>query len=130
MSKTLLREIRNIAVCVFILGVIQVLITVITGFFDTSAVLGTILGCGVAIFNFALMGFVLEKCVDRKHGAKGFTEVGYVVRLAIIGAATVWAIKADYFNYICMIIPLIFPQIAIFIINGVRRIKERKADKE
>ena len=130
MSKTLLKEIRNIAVCVFILGAIQVLIVAISGFFDLSAVLGTLLGCGIAIFNFALMGFILEVCLGRKHGAPGIMGVGYIARLAIIGAAVVWAMKVDYFNYVCAVIPLIFPQISIFIINRIRSKKERKADKE
>ena len=55
MSKTLLVEIRNIAIGVIILGAVQVLVTLPTKFFGLSAIFGTLLGCAVAILNFALM---------------------------------------------------------------------------
>ena len=35
--------------------------------------------------------------------------VGYIGRLALIALAVIWATKVDYLNYVCVIIPLIFP---------------------
>ena len=111
MSKTLLVEIRNIAIGVIILGAVQVLVTLPTKFFGLSAIFGTLLGCAVAILNFALMG------------------VGYIGRLALIALAVIWATKVDYLNYVCVIIPLIFPQISIFILNLTRK-KEREVSED
>ncbi len=125
----LIREIRNIAVFTGVLGILQILITVPAGYFGYAAVLGTLLGCAAAIINFALMGIILEKCVSAERGAAGLMGFGYIGRLAIIAAAVVWAMKVSYLNYVCVIIPLIFPQIAIFILNAVRN-KERKSDDE
>ena len=121
MSKTLLVEIRNIAIGVIILGAVQVLVTLPTKFFGLSAIFGTLLGCAVAILNFALMGIIL--------GASGLMGVGYIGRLALIALAVIWATKVDYLNYVCVIIPLIFPQISIFILNLTRK-KEREVSED
>ena len=67
MSKTLLVEIRNIAIGVIILGAVQVLVTLPTKIFLVyTAIFGTLLGCAVAILNFALMGIILERCVSKQ----------------------------------------------------------------
>ncbi len=121
MSAELLREIKNIAIFTALFGLLQVLITIPAGYFGVSALLGTILGCFTAIFNFSIMGIILEKCLNRQGGAAGLAGVGYIFRLAIIAAVVVWAMKSSYLNYVCVIIPLIFPQTAIFIINAIRR---------
>ncbi len=129
MSESLWREIRNVAVITAILGIVQILITIPVGYFGYPAVLGTFVGCALAVLNFSLMGFILEKCMSAKGGAGGFAGVGYILRLAIIAAVVIWAMKVHYLNYVCVIIPLIFPQMSIFIINAVRK-KERKADED
>lgn len=129
MSKTLLVEIRNIAIGVIILGAVQVLVTLTTKFFGLSAIFGTLLGCAVAILNFALMGIILERCVSKQKGASGLMGVGYIGRLALIALAVIWATKVDYLNYVCVIIPLIFPQISIFILNLTRK-KEREVSED
>lgn len=129
MSGTLLREIRNIAAITAILGIVQILITIPVGYFGYPAVLGTLVGCALAVLNFSLMGIVLERCMSAKGAAGGLMGVGYILRLAIIAAMVVWAMKVHYLNYVCVIIPLIFPQVSIFIINAVRK-KERKADED
>ena len=129
MSKTLLVEIRNIAIGVIILGAVQVLVTLPTKFIGLSAIFGTLLGCAVAILNFALMGIILERCVSKQKGASGLMGVGYIGRLALIALAVIWATKVDYLNYVCVIIPLIFPQISIFILNLTRK-KEREVSED
>ena len=98
-------------------------------FFGLSAIFGTLLGCAVAILNFALMGIILERCVSKQKGASGLMGVGYIGRLALIALAVIWATKVDYLNYVCVIIPLIFPQISIFILNLTRK-KEREVSED
>lgn len=129
MSKTLLTEIRNVSVIAAILSAVQILITIPAGYFGAAAVLGTLLGLIVALLNFSLMGVILEKCIASSKGASGLMGFGYIGRLALIALAVVWAMKVDYLNYLCVIIPLLFPQIAIFIINLMRK-KERKSESD
>jgi hypothetical protein len=127
-SEILIKEIRNVAVITLILGIIQVIITIPAGYFGYPSIIGTLLGCLVALFNFSVMGIILEKSISSTKGASGLMGFGYIARLAVIGAAVVWAMKVNYLNYLCVIIPLLFPQIAIFIINLTRK-KEKEADK-
>lgn len=130
MSKALLVEIRNIFIGVVLFGIIQIILTVPIGYFGKEAVLGTVLGCIVAVLNFTLMGFILEKSVVKKKLASSFVGLGYVLRLAIIAAAVLWAIKVDYLNYVCVAIPvMVFTQLTIFIVNFVRK-KERKQSEK
>lgn len=129
MSKTLIREIRNIALISLILGAVQLIITIPVGYFGYAAVFGTLLGCAMAVFNFTMMGIVLEKSMSRKRRASGIAGIGYILRLIIIAAVIIWAIKVSYLNYVCVVIPLLFPQIAVYIINFIRR-KERKSETD
>ncbi len=127
MSEILAKEIKNISIATAVMGIIQLIITVPAGYFGYPAALGTLFGCIIAVANFTLMGVILEKCVSGGRGASGLMGFGYIARLALIAVVVIWAMKADYLNYVCVIIPLLFPQIAVFIINFARR-KERKAD--
>ena len=69
------------------------------------------------------------KDVCKAKGASGLMGVGYIGRLALIALAVIWATKVDYLNYVCVIIPLIFPQISIFILNLTRK-KEREVSED
>lgn len=121
MSKTLQKEVLNIAAITFLMGAVQFIIASLLGYFEISAALGTLLGCLTAIMNFALMGIILEKSLSGKTMASGLAGFGYILRLAIIAVIVIWAMKVDYLNYVCAVIPLIFPQAAIFIINRKRK---------
>ena len=112
MSDTLKKEILNISLITLLFGIVQVIITIPAGYFGRSVVFGTLLGCAVAIFNFTLMGIILEQCVARQNGASYLAGFGYIFRLAIIAAAVIF--------------PLVFPQLSIFVLNVIRK-KERKA---
>lgn len=125
----LIREVRNVALITLILGAIQVIVTIPLGYFGSPAVFGTLLGCAVAILNFAFMGIILERSLSNSRAAAGLVGTGYILRLVFIAVAVVWAMKVDYLNYVCVVIPLIFPQLSIFIINAVRK-KEGKSDDE
>ena len=67
-------------------------------------------------------------CVKAKRCVRTY-GVGYIGRLALIALAVIWATKVDYLNYVCVIIPLIFPQISIFILNLTRK-KEREVSED
>ncbi len=125
MSKTLIKEIKNVSLITVLLGTFQILITVPIGYFGIPALLGTLLGMAVAVVNFSCMGIILERSLSNSKITAGFVSVGYILRLAIIAAAIIWAMKASYLNYVCAAIPLLFPQISIFIINSVRRRKNK-----
>lgn len=122
MSSVLIKEIRNVALMTLAFGAVQLIAVYAAGYFGSPAVFGTVLGCALAVLNFSLMGIILEICMSSNKGAAGgLMGAGYIFRLALIAAVVIWAIKASYINYICVIIPLVFPRIAIFILNRIRK---------
>lgn len=127
MSKEVLKEIRNVSIIALALSLIQILITIPAGYFGLPALLGTLVGYVLAMLNFSVMGFILNACVSRGKGATGIMGFGYIARLVLIALVVIWSMKVGYLNYLCVIIPLIFPQISIFIINLIRK-KERKTE--
>ena len=52
-----------------------------------------------------------------KGGAGSLMALSYFIRLALIAAAVVWAIKAPYFNYLAAVIPLVFIRLSVYILN-------------
>ncbi len=76
MSKTLLRETRSIALLIIVMGAAEVAVAAALGHFGKGAVLGTLLGCAVAVFNFMLMGIILEKCISREKSASWLMGAG------------------------------------------------------
>lgn len=127
MSKTLLREIGRVAAFTLLMGVVQVIITLPAGYFGMPAILGTLLGCALSVMNFALMGIMLENSISKKTAVAGLVGIGYVLRLAIIAVAVVWTIKSPHINWVCTVIPLIYPR---FVIGVLSQIDKRKAKKE
>ncbi len=121
MSRLLLKEVRNIGIMTFTMGIIQFGIVSACGYFGLPAFFGTLLGCAVAVINFALMGMILEMCMNGKGTAVGLSGFGYIFRMVLIAVVVVWAMKVSYLNYVCVVIPLVFPQISIFILNYIRR---------
>ena len=121
------KEIKNVSLITLTLSAVQIIITIPAGYFGLAAVLGTILGAFVAILNFTLMGIILYGAMSNSKAASGVVNIGYILRLVFIGAAVVWAMKVSYLNYVCVVVPLIFPQISIFVINASR--KRHKKDE-
>lgn len=116
----LLKEVKNILIISVVLGILQIIAAALLGYFSFAAVLGTALGIFTAVFNFFLMGVFIQKSLSKGKAASVYTNLGYIFRLALIAAVIIWSMKAEYLNYVCVIIPLAFPTAAIFILNAVR----------
>lgn len=81
---------------------------------------GIILGTVVSSLNMLFLAISIEKSVDKgKNGARWSMTTSYVLRLFMIAAMVVVAIKFNnIFNYIAAVIPVVFPRIAITIIGA------------
>ena len=83
MSRVLLKEIRNVGLLTLTMGTMQFIIASVVGYFGLPALWGTLLGCAIAIANFALMGIILELCMHGKGAAAGFAA-GMIVLLIYV----------------------------------------------
>lgn len=118
MSGAVIREVKRVTLCVVALTAVMLLIFAVAGHFNLPVLYGALLGCAVSAVNFLVMSFTVEKSMERsKGGAGSLMALSYFIRLALIAAAVVWAIKAPYFNYLAAVIPLVFIRLSVYILN-------------
>ena len=117
-NNEVLQEIKKISL--FTLGGIAVMVAVfaICGYFSWGVVLSGLLGGTTAILNLFLLALTIEKSLSKGgKGAQSFMGISYIIRIAMIAAVVVFAIKNQYLNYVAVVIPLVFPQIIIKILH-------------
>ena len=112
-------ESKRIAIGVLAMSVIMEIVFVVLGRFDYTVLLGNLLGGGWAILNFFLMALAVQKSVKKElpQEAKLVLQNSYTKRLLFSVAILLIGIKVEYFNWISVVIPLIFPRITIAIIR-------------
>ena len=112
-------ESKRIAIGVLAMSVIMEIVFVVLGRFDYTVLLGNLLGGGWAILNFFLMALAVQKSVkkDLPQEAQLALQNSYTRRLLLSVAILLIGIKVEYFNWISVVIPLIFPRITIAIIK-------------
>ena len=112
-------ESKRIAIGVLAMSVIMEIVFVVLGRSDYIVLLGNLLGGGWAILNFFLMALAVQKSVKKElpQEAKLVLQNSYTKRLLFSVAILLIGIKVEYFNWISVVIPLIFPRITIAIIK-------------
>lgn len=108
------RETIYIAVSMLALSVIMELVFLLLGYFDYTVPLGNLLGGGIGVLNFFLMGLGVQSAVglDEK-AAREKVKFSMTMRYLMIVAAAAIGIIAPCFNTAAAIIPLFFNRIAI-----------------
>ncbi|OUQ34344.1 ATP synthase subunit I [Faecalibacterium sp. An122] len=84
--------------------------------FDSTVVLGGIIGAAVAVGNFAGICLMVQKVVDEKHEdrRKMMLKVSYNVRMLVQAVWVVIAIASPWFQPFASVLPLFFPRITIY----------------
>lgn len=108
------RETVYIAVSMLALSAIMELVFLALGYFDYTVPLGNLLGGGIGVLNFFLMGLGVQSAVglDEK-AAREKVKFSMTMRYLMIVAAAAIGIIAPCFNTAAAIIPLFFNRIAI-----------------
>lgn len=108
------KEIKKMAVGILALTVIMVAAFALAGFFSMGVVYGAALGAGFAFLNFFLLALSVQKAASSSpKAAQGTMGASYLARYFLTGAVVVLGIKLPVFNYLAVVIPLIFPRIII-----------------
>ncbi len=123
LNPQLKKQVGEILAAVAVMGFLQLAVFFVVGRFVSvgflSAFLGTLVGCLLASLNIILLARNIEKSVDKNEkGAQYSMSLGYMLRLALTAVVIFAAIKLPQLvNLWAVIIPLIFPRIAIMVIN-------------
>ena len=113
-DKTVLKETRYIASWVLIFSIVLQAVFLIISKWDYTVLLGNLLGAAIAVLNFFLMGITVQKAVEKMpEEAKTTVKVSQIYRNLFILVMAATGTLLPYFNSWTVLIPLLFPRIAI-----------------
>lgn len=64
-EKNLLKEVRSMAIGVFLLSLFMVLIFFLCGYFSIQVILGALLGDAVCVLNFLILAYCVSQAVEK-----------------------------------------------------------------
>ena len=112
-DSTVLKESKYIALWVIILSVVMEAVFLFIKW-DYTVLLGNILGSTAAVLNFFLMGITVQTVLTKdEKSAKSTIRVSQIYRNLMLFAVAVVGMLVPCFNGIAVIVPFIFPRIAI-----------------
>lgn len=116
-DKTVKQESLYLLFGVIILSAIMEAVFLICGSFDYTVILGNLLGGGVAVLNFFLMGLTLQKSLadDDPQMAKNRVKMSQSFRFLMLIAVAILGGLLPCFNLIAVIVPFFFPRIVLTI---------------
>jgi hypothetical protein len=113
-DSTVIKETKYIAAWVLILSLLLQSVFLIIGKWDYTVLLGNLLSGAVSVANFFLMGLTVQKALNKEEKeAKNTLKVSQIYRNLLILAVLVVGVVLPYFSTWTVLIPIIFPRIAI-----------------
>ncbi len=111
------KETRYIAGITIILSILMEAVFLIIGMWSYKVLIGNVLGAGVAVANFLLMGITVQNAVQKdEKDAASLIKVSQMLRNLMLLITALLAFLLPFINPAAAIIPLFFPRIAIFLI--------------
>ena len=128
-DKIVWKETKYIAAWVLILSAILQAVFLVIGRWDYTVLLGNLLSASASVLNFLAMGIAVQKAVEKdEKDAKQAMKASNMIRTFGMFIILMIGVLAPCFHLLTLIIPLIFPRIAI----AIRPILDKKkpSDKE
>ena len=115
-DKVVLKETKYIALFTIILSVLMQSVFLIIGKWTIAHLLGNILGALAAVLNFFLMGITVQNAVVKEEKeAKNLIKLSQNLRLFMMLFFALIGYLVPVFNLLTVIIPYLFPRIAVMI---------------
>lgn len=113
-DPTVKKETLYIAAWTVILSVFIHSVFLILKKWDMTVLYGNLLGIFLAVLNFFLMGRTVQSALEKdEKDAKNTMKLSQMLRYLFIIAAVAVAAAVKCFNIIAVIVPLLFPRIAV-----------------
>lgn len=114
MDATVRKETGYIAIWVFLLSVLTQAVFLVIGKWDYTVLLGNLLS-GVAVtFNFLLIGLTVQRALQKEEkDAKNFMKLSQTYRFLFLAIVLILGAVLPCFSIWTVMIPLLFPRIAI-----------------
>ena len=116
-DATVIRETQYIAAGVLILSALMESVFLIIGRWDITVLFGNLLGGFCAVLNFFLMGITVQKALTKEEKeARDVIKLSQTLRMLMqLAFAAVGCLIPSVFNVFAVILPLLFPRIAIML---------------
>lgn len=113
-DPTVLKETGYIAIFTFILSMLMQSVFLIISKWDYTVLLGNLLGYLASVGNFFLLGLTVQSAVEKEEkDAKNLMKLSSTLRLLMMFVVAITGYVIPAFNVIAMIIPYLFPRIAL-----------------
>lgn len=111
-SPVVLKETKYIALWVAVFSMLMQAIFLVLSKWNLSVLFGNLLSGFSLILNFFFMALTVQKALEKEEGdAKNFMKFSQSIRFLFL--VVVIALGASFFNVWSVIIPVLFPRIAI-----------------
>ncbi len=125
-DKAVKTETVYIAVWVLILSALMQAVFLLIGRWDYTVLCGNVLGGGAAVLNFFLMGLGVQKAVTQdEQTARSTVKLSQTGRLMMLLGFAIIGLIVPVFHTIAVIVPMLFPRVAIALHPVVDRIRNR-----
>ena len=114
-DATVLRETVYVAAWTLVLSAVMQSVFLIGSWWDITVLFGNLLGGGVAVLNFFLMGITVQNALSKdEKDAKNTVKLSLTLRnFMIMASAVVSFLLPSVFNVIAMLVSLLFPSVAV-----------------
>lgn len=113
-DPTVIKETKYIAACVLILSALMQSVFLILGRWDYSVLLGNLLSAAAVIANFFLMGLTVQHSLNKEEKeAKTAIKASQMYRNLLVLVVLIVGVVLPWFSTWTVLIPVIFPRIAI-----------------
>ena len=124
-DPTIKKETLYIASFVLIFSVMMQSVFLIIGKWDVEVLFGNILGAAAAVGNFFLMGLTVQASLEKEEKeAKNIIKLSQSARLFLLFGVALAGYLIPVFNIIAVVIPFLFPRIAVMLRPLADKIKK------
>lgn len=111
---TVVRATKYIAVWVIVLSVLMQAAFIFFDEWDYTVVFGNTLSSGAVVLNFYLMGITVQRALSKsENDAKTAIQLSQLYRFLLLLTVIVIGVTTPIFHTWSVILPLLFPRIAI-----------------
>ena len=127
MKNSVYKDAFRVSAIVFLLGMIEFIAFTVFVSFRIDIISGILYGCIFACANFFYLAYSVIKSVENdKKGAQMHMAGSYTVRLLLTAAMVIIAARVGEIHFWAAIIPLLFPRLAVHLINLFNFIRSHK----
>lgn len=128
LPKDIRNEIKKMAIAMLTVSAVTVAVFFLVGRGTLAVLLGALFGAAIATLNYLLLALTVAFACRNSGKAIGGGVMGfsYLLRILLIGAGVVFAIRSRYLNYIAVIVPLFFPRLFVTLFGTLQKKKKKE----